>query len=139
MLEEPDPERQLRLNARNSRAVKVRIGGRHRGDPHRRALDPDIDALWSRIQADYHANQGAIVESLQRRARSTRLSTSTRAADILWTINHPTVWHLLVGARGWTADEYEQWSADTACEQLLGRNPESGKAPHVRGFPVADL
>src|SRR3954465_2762662 len=27
MLEEPDPERQLRLNARNARAVKTRIGG----------------------------------------------------------------------------------------------------------------
>jgi len=42
-----------------------------------------------------------------------------RAADILWTINHPDVWHLLVGQRGWSPKQYEQWSADTACSQLL--------------------
>ena len=46
---------------------------------------------------------------------------AARAADILWTLNHPDLWHLLVGERGWTPDAYEQWFADTACAQLLGR------------------
>ncbi len=45
----------------------------------------------------------------------------TRATDILWTLNHPDLWHLLVGERGWSAEDYEEWFADTACAQLLGR------------------
>jgi hypothetical protein len=43
----------------------------------------------------------------------------TRAADILWTLNHPDLWLLLVGERGWTPEAYEQWFGDTACSQLL--------------------
>src|SRR6476620_1602068 len=46
MLEEPDPERQLRLNARNARVVKTRIGGILRTIRSAAAVEPDADALW---------------------------------------------------------------------------------------------
>jgi len=42
-----------------------------------------------------------------------------RAADILWTLNHPDVWLLLVGERGWTPGQWERWLAATASQQLL--------------------
>jgi hypothetical protein len=45
-----------------------------------------------------------------------------RAADMLWTINHPNTWQLLVAERGWTAEEYERWAGEAARAQLLGRN-----------------
>jgi hypothetical protein len=34
-----------------------------------------------------------------------------RATDILWTLNNPDVWQLLVGRRRWTPAEYEEWLA----------------------------
>jgi hypothetical protein len=40
---------------------------------------------------------------------------------VLWTLNHPDVWLLLVGERGWTPEEFERWFADAACDQLLDR------------------
>jgi AcrR family transcriptional regulator len=124
VLEEPDPERQLRLNARNSRAAKLRIATVleviHTAAP----LDSDIAALWSRIQGDYRANQRVIVESLDEKGALKIGLEVDRATDILWTINHPSVWHLLVGERGWTPKQYEQWTADLACSELLsGRQP----------------
>ena len=48
-----------------------------------------------------------------------------RATDILWTLNHPDLWLLLVGQRGWTPEEFEQWFADTATAQLL--RPRKGR------------
>jgi hypothetical protein len=76
--------------------------------------------LWQRIQSDYRANQRAIVESLsQRQALSPGLDLE-HAADVLWTINHPNTWQLLVVQRGWTPAQYEQWSGDAACRELLG-------------------
>jgi AcrR family transcriptional regulator len=121
VLEEPDPERQLRLTARNSRAVKLRAADLMRVMRDAAGADEDIAALWQRIQDDFHANQRSIVDSLQaKRALSPGLDPA-RAADLLWTLNHPDVWHLLVGERGWSADEWEQWFGDTACSQLLGR------------------
>lgn len=119
VLEEPEPERQLRLNARNSRAVKERVAALLDVIRHAAPLDPDIDELWSRIQSDFYDNQRAIVQTLSDSKALRPGLDVTRAADILWTLNHPDVWQLLVGARNWTPEQYEQWFADTACAQLL--------------------
>lgn len=51
-----------------------------------------------------------------------------RAADLLWTLNHPDVWRLLVRERGWTPDEFEQWLGDTAIAQLLGATRRRARA-----------
>ena len=120
VVEEPDPERQLRGNARNARVVKQRIGGVLKILRSAAPVDPDAAALWRLIQTDFHDNQRVIVERLQAgRALAPGLDVA-RATDILWTLNHPDVWLLLVGERGWTPDQWERWFADTACAQLLG-------------------
>ena len=123
VLEEPDPERQLRLNARNSREGKVRIGALAEVIRSAAPIDPDIDALWARIGTDYHANQQTIVDSLNEKGALRPNLDVERAADILWALNHPNVWRLLVSDRGWTPDQYEQWCGDLACYQLLNSPP----------------
>ena len=117
LLEEPDPERQLRLNARNSRAGKERIAGVLGVIRGAAPVDADIAALWDRIQREYHANQRAVVESVA--AKGALAIDVDAAADILWTLNHPATWQLLVEERGWSPEDYERWCADTACAQLL--------------------
>jgi AcrR family transcriptional regulator len=119
VLDETDPERRLRLNARNSSEGKARIGAVAEVIRTAAPTDPEIEALWNRIQTDYHANQRAVVERLDEgRALQPGLDVD-RAADILWTLNHPTVWQLLVRERGWTAEQYEEWAASVAASQLL--------------------
>ena len=116
VLAEPDPERRLRLNARNSRAGKQRIAGVLEVIRGAAPADPEIGELWARIQREYHANQRVVAEGI---AGALAVDLD-RAADLLWTINHPNVWQLLVSERGWTPEDYERWCADTACAQLLG-------------------
>lgn len=123
VLEEEDPERRLRLNAHNSADGKRRLSGILEVIRSAAPVDPEIAALWRRIQAEYHVNQRAIVERLAARGDLRPELDTDRAADILWTINHPNTWQLLVVTRGWTPDQYEQWSADTACAQLLAPRP----------------
>jgi AcrR family transcriptional regulator len=120
VLDEPDAERRLRLNARNSRAVKLRVAAVLEVIRNAAPLDPDIGALWSRIQSEFYDNQRAIVEALDDESGLRPGVDVARATDILWTLNHPDLWQLLVGQRGWTPDEYEQWFGDAACSQLLG-------------------
>lgn len=122
VLQEPDPQRRLRLNARNSRAVKTRIGALLQVIRGAAATDADIAALWDLIQTDFYDNQRAIVEQLHHTGSLRPDLDVTRATDILWTLNHPDVWQLLVGARGWTPEQYEQWFGDTACAALLRRD-----------------
>ena len=119
VVEEPDPERQLRLNAHNSRAGKRRIAALAEVIRSAAPLDPDIAALWTRIGSEYHANQRMIVESLNEKGALKPGLDVQRATDVLWTLNHPNLWQLLVGERGWPPEQYEQWCADLACAQLL--------------------
>jgi AcrR family transcriptional regulator len=121
VVEEPDPERQLRLGARNSRVVKLRIAALLEVIRSAAPIDPDIAALWHRIQTEFHANQRVIVERLNDKNALSPTLDVDRATDILWTINHPNLWQLLVDERGWTPEQYEQWCADLACSQLLKR------------------
>jgi AcrR family transcriptional regulator len=123
VLEEADPERQLRLNARNSRIVKARIGPMLRVIRSASAVDADGAALWQLIQSDFYENQRAIVNTLHKRGALRLGLSARRAADILWSLNHPDVWLLLVGERGWTPDAFEAWFADATCQQLLGTAP----------------
>jgi AcrR family transcriptional regulator len=128
VLAERDPERKLRLVARSSRAVKERIGGMLVVLREAAPVDPDAGVLWALIQTDFHDNQRAIVRSLPAGALRADLDETT-ATDLLWTLNHPDVWQLLVVERGWTPDRFEAWFADAACAQLLTpRKPRRGRA-----------
>jgi AcrR family transcriptional regulator len=120
VLEEPDPGRQLQANARNARLVKQRIAGVLKMLRSAAPVDPDAAALWRLIQTDFYANQRAVVESVAAKGALRRGLDADRATDVLWTLNHPDVWLLLVGERGWTPEQWERWFADTARAQLLG-------------------
>ena len=119
VLEEADPERQLRLNARNARRVKERIGPMLRVIRSAAVVDSDGAELWALIQTDFHANQRVIVELLHRRKALRRGLGIDAATDLMWTLNHPDVWLLLVGERGWTPAAFERWLGDAFARELL--------------------
>ena len=119
VVDEPDPQRKLRLNARNSRMVKERAGTLMKILHGAAPADEEIAALWDRIQREFYANQRSIVERLARQASLRPELDVDRASDIMWTLNHPNVYWLLLDDRGWTAAEYEDWLGDVLCAQLL--------------------
>jgi AcrR family transcriptional regulator len=119
VLEAPDPTQVLRLNARNSRQVKERIAPLGSVLLSGAAADPEIEALSTRIWVEFYENQREVVKELHRRKALKAGLTVKRAADILWTLNHPRVYLLLREERGWSPDDYERWFADISCEQLL--------------------
>lgn len=119
VVDEPDPQRQLRLNARNSRMVKERAGTLMAILRDAAPADTEIAALWERIQAEFYDNQRLIVTLLDEKDALRPGLDVARASDILWTLNHPNLYWLLVGDRGWTPERYEQWLADVLSVQLL--------------------
>jgi len=119
VLAERDPERMLRLMAHHVRIVKTRIGPILRVIRSAAVVDADGAALWQLINSDFHENQRVIVNALHAKGGLRTDLSLDEATDILWTVNHPDVWLLLVGERGWTADRFESWFADTVCQQLL--------------------
>ena len=119
LLAEPDPEGKLGILAAQARDVKTRSGALLEVIRNAAGADPDIAALWSRIQTKLLDVQRSVVEQLNEKDALARGLDVGTATDILWTLNHPTVWHLLVRERGWTAEQYERWLGDAFCSQLL--------------------
>ena len=119
VLAEHDPRRRLLLNARNSREVKERVDGLFAVIRDAAPTDVDIRELWGRIQRDFHENQAAIVRGLDDVGALRAGLDVGRATDVLWTLNHPDVWLLLVGERRWTPVAYERWLGETTCAELL--------------------
>ena len=119
VLEDADPARQLELNARHAVVVKNRIGALHEVIRAGASVDPDVGALWDRIQTEFRENQRAIVASIAEKGALKPGLDVERAADILWTINHGDLWQHLVVRRGWSTDEFEHWLADSFRALLL--------------------
>ena len=119
LLAEPHPEGKLGILAAQAREVKTRSGALLDVIRNAASADPEIAALWSRIQTKLLDVQRSVVEQLKEKDTLARGLDVQTATDILWTLNHPTVWHLLVRERGWTAEQYERWLGDAFCSQLL--------------------
>ena len=119
VIEEPDPAKALRLNARNSRRVKARIAPLGDVLLNAAAADPEVKALSERIWSQFYDNQRDVVKSIHKRKGLKPGLTVDRAADILWSLNHPHVYLLLLRSRGWSEDDYERWLGDITCAELL--------------------
>ena len=71
------------------------------------------------INTDFHDNQRVIINALDAKGGLRTDLSPAEATDILWTLNHPDVWLLLVDECGWSAERFESWFADIVCQQLL--------------------
>jgi AcrR family transcriptional regulator len=119
VVDEPAPERKLRLFAAQAHRVKGRSGALLEMIRTAAATDPEIAVLWEGIEAKLVDVQRSIIEQLHESGSLAGSLELAEATDILWTLNHPAVWQLLVRGRGWTGEQYERWLGDILCSQLL--------------------
>ena len=119
LLAEPDPRRLLRRFAAQSRQVKQRSGALMTVIRNGASTDPAVADLWRLIQDEFHAVLRPIATRLSTDGVLAEHLTTATASDLLWTLNHPDVWHLLCVERGWTPDAYEDWLGRSFESQLL--------------------
>lgn len=125
ILDEPDPRRQIELVARGSRAVKGRAGDVMEVVRNAAPSEPEIAELWTRLQREFLEHQTAVVRSLADKGALRDELPVEEAAQRLWLLNHPAVYHLLVSELGWSPDRYVHWLTEAVQVQLL-RAPLGG-------------
>lgn len=123
ILAAPDAHEHLRLQAAHSREVKSRIAPLIEVIRAAAASDVEIEALWTKMQSEFHDNQRHTIQALQRKGRLREGLTEDSATDLLYTLNHPTVYSILVVQLGWPGEQYDEWLARTLIEQLLEPTP----------------
>jgi len=117
--DEDDPQRRLRILARNGRLILERTAPIYEVLRGAAAADPEIASLWERNKAQRFAGQRALLGILTRRAPLRDGLTAATATDVLFAVGSPETYRLLVIDRGWPADRFERWYADTLARLLL--------------------
>jgi AcrR family transcriptional regulator len=123
-LDEPSAEQQLRLIARNARAMYERSALLL--EAARVARDPEIDATLRDFDDKRRSRAKISAERLAAKA-PLRVPVSV-AACTLWALTAPELYVLQVNRSALAPLDYERWLADLLAAALLMRRPTTGKA-----------
>jgi AcrR family transcriptional regulator len=96
----------------------------------RRAADegPEISELWASLQRNRRAGAAMVARHLATLAPVPDYFEAERATDIIWIFNDPAHYDALVNQRGWTEDDYADWTADQM-RHGLGIGPPASTDP----------
>jgi AcrR family transcriptional regulator len=118
-LDEPDPERQLRLVARNARRINERAGRLLEAVRAAAAGDEAIGALWATITDERVERSRATAKSLA--AKTTLRATAAETARTLWALTVPELYVLQIDAGNRTPNQYERWLGELLVAAILRR------------------
>jgi TetR/AcrR family transcriptional regulator of autoinduction and epiphytic fitness len=117
---ERDPRRFLAGYA----AIVIGVAGRVspiyeaiRGAAH---ADPEAAAVWRKVGAERRIGGGNIVASIVDRGGLRPGADPERAADLVFALTDPGLYHLLVRERGWPPEVFRDWLAATLQRELIG-------------------
>ncbi len=81
--------------------------------------EPALNALWREISERRARNMRLFVADLAKTGALRPDLSVEEAADVVWAMNSPELYLLLVDERGWTPERYERWLADSWRRLLL--------------------
>lgn len=123
MIAEPDPYRVLAMYAAHVRQVTERAGGILLAAWAARTSDPAIAALVADLDAQRLRGMTDAARSITAKATAAGCLadgiTEDDIRDLMWALNSPQIYGLLLGDRGWTPDRFQAWLARTWTRLLL--------------------
>jgi len=119
ILAEPDPARKLAIYARAVRHIQARMAPLFLALRDASATEPEAGVVWREISDRRAKNMRDLVRNLKAADGLRDDLSIDEAADTIWATNSSELYVLLTAERGWSADRYERWLADTWCRLLL--------------------
>ena len=116
---ETDATGKLRIYAAALRSIQQRLAPLFRVLQGAAPLDPQLAVLWKNISERRARNMRLFAADLAATGRLRSHLSVAKAADIIWTMNSPEFYLLLVEQRGWSPQEFEDWLTDAWILLLL--------------------
>jgi AcrR family transcriptional regulator len=116
---ETDAAGKLRIYAAALRGIQEELAPLFRVLQGAVPLDSELAALWQSISQRRANNMRLLAADLAATGRLRRHLSLEKAADIIWSMNSPEFYLLLVEQRGWSSREFEDWLADAWVRLLL--------------------
>src|SRR6202000_1642232 len=101
---EPDAAAKLKIYAMALAGIQPRLAPIFTVLQAAAAQEPDLKALWQDISRRRAANMRHGGEDLGATGQARSDLSLSQIADIIWSMNAPEYFQLLVGQRGWTAE-----------------------------------
>jgi len=117
---EPDARKYLALYAELVTDIGAHLAPISEAARSAAGANSDARRLWDEHQAQRRTGAEHVVGDLIRKGRLRKGLTKGDAADIVWVLNDPGLYHHLVLERGWALARYSTWLAETMQQQLLG-------------------
>lgn len=102
----------IRLYATAVALIQERLGPVYLALREAAANDQDCRELWETISARRAANMLMFVADLRVTGELRTDLSDEDMADVVWSMNGPEHWALLVDQRGWTTERFGAWLAD---------------------------
>ena len=118
---EPEAAAKLKIYAAALGAIQPRLAPVFKVLQAAAAQEPDLNALWLEISRRRAANMRLLAQDLAATGRVRRTLSLSQVADILWSMNAPEFFLLLVEQRGWPVEDYVHWLADAWTRLLLDK------------------
>ena len=116
---EPDARQILAHYAQHLRQTSARTAPLHEVIRAAAGLDAEIRALAEQTGAQRLQGMQVMAQHLADRAALKPGLTPAEAADVLWLLNDPSVYHRLVIEQGWPPGRYQQWLTDALTSLLI--------------------
>jgi len=116
---EADASRKLAIYASALRSIQERLAPLFRVLQEAAPLDARLGELWNGIAERRARNMRLLAKDLEETGRLRRDLSIDMVADVLWTMNSPEYYLLLVEGRGWEPAKFEKWLKDSWCRLLL--------------------
>lgn len=116
---ETDARKKLRIYAAALVSIQQRLAPLFRvlqGAVH---MDRELAALWQSIAQRRAENMRLFAADLAASGRMRPNVSIRKAADVIWSMNSPEFYLLLVEEQGWTGKEFEEWLVDAWIRLLL--------------------
>jgi AcrR family transcriptional regulator len=122
ILAETDPYRLLAGYAGVATEMQPRIAPLYEAIRAAAHADPEAAELWQRLTGERRYGARRVVRALKRLGPLRAGLTLDTATDLLWLLNDPANYSLLVVERNWPVRRYRNWITATMQAQLLPPN-----------------
>ncbi len=117
---EPDPRVYLQRYAGMATEIGSRVAPIAEAVRGAAGVDADARQLWETHLAQRRQGAANVVSDLLRKGAHLKAGLDPdRAADIVWVLNDPGLYHHLVVRREWSPTRFREWLTDALQRQLL--------------------
>jgi AcrR family transcriptional regulator len=116
---ETDAARKLQMYAAALGRIQPRLAPLFRVLQDAASLDSELETLWQTMSRRRADNMRLLAQDLAATRRLRPGLSEGKAADIIWSMNSPEFYLLLVEQRCWSLEEYESWLGEAWIQLLL--------------------